>query len=57
MAVPNRCLELNLDHRLVQLGEQFLTDGDLRAFLQAANQVNRIYDLAFGSMSLGCWLR
>lgn len=39
MAVPNRCLELNLDHRLVQLGEQFLTDGDLRAFLLAANQV------------------
>lgn len=45
MAVPNRCLELNLDHRLVQLGEQFLTDGDLRAFLQAANQVQYIYNI------------
>jgi hypothetical protein len=41
MIMPNRCLELNLDHQLVQLGEQFLSGGDLVAFLEAANQVGR----------------
>lgn len=42
VVVSNRRAELNIEHELLKLAEKYISDRDLPALLQAANQVRAV---------------